>query len=255
MIPTVKEENAVKILLTPLHLHVKLSCYRVFIENNEYTIQLKPKFIWKGESEMWNWKLSLIIALALFTCGAESLPEIVAQTSEGVSISSPTQDEVLTGVVPIFGTSEIIGFVHAEVAFAYGTDSPNTWFPISNSDMSVKAGLLTNWDTTTITDGDYKLRLRVILEDDSIQEFVISHVFIRNYAHSETSSPTATPVLVFPSATIPSSTITPVVLPTDLPENPLVLSPKEIITSVIYGFVVIIGLIIISSIYSRWQHK
>jgi hypothetical protein len=204
---------------------------------------------------MWNRNIFVIIVLALLTCGANLIPDVVTQSNEGVSITSPTQDEILLGVVPIVGTSEIAGFVSAEVAFAYATGSPGTWFPISMSNQGVEAGLLTSWDTTSITDGDYRLRLRVVLEDGSIQEFVISRVHIRNYTPTETPVPSATPVSSNPTAAMHRTTMTPVIVPTGLPENPLVLSPTEIFTSVIYGVVAIFGLIVISGIYSRWQHK
>ena len=55
-------------------------------------------------------------------------------------IDSPQNGEALQGVVEIMGTSEIVGFQGAEVAFAYGKDS-STWFLITGSDQPVRDGV------------------------------------------------------------------------------------------------------------------
>ena len=53
---------------------------------------------------------------------------------------------------------------------------------------------LATWDTTSITDGDYILRLRVFFQDGSSQDVIVS-VTVRNEA-----VPTATPLPPTPTA-------------------------------------------------------
>ena len=128
-------------------------------------------------------------------------------------------------------------------------------FQFQNLIIAVEAGLLMVWDTTLITDGDYQLRLRAYSEDNSINEFVISFISIRNYTPTVEPSPLAMSVFVDPTDTRINPTESPVVRPTNLPENPLELSSRNLAMSLVYGFLSILGLIVISSIYSRWQRK
>jgi hypothetical protein len=47
-------------------------------------------------------------------------------------------------------------------------------------------------DTTTLTDGDYSLRLRALLLDGSVQETIVTDLRVRNYTAVPTPTPTAT---------------------------------------------------------------
>ena len=204
---------------------------------------------------MWKRKIFIIVVVAIMTSSAISLPDSVMLSNQDVSITSPVEGEVLSGVVEIIGTSEITGFGQSELAFSNVIGPIETWFPISKSSNSVKADLLYSWDTTLITDGDYRLRLRVFSEDNSISEFVISIITIRNYTPTKVPSPTTTLVFLDPTATRVSPTEALVLKPTELPENPLALSTSDLAKSLIYGILTIFSLIGISSIYSRWLRK
>ena len=78
----------------------------------------------------------IIIVIAILSISANALPESVKQSDQGVSITSPVQGDVLSGVVNIIGTSEISGFAHSELAFSNAVGSMATWFPISKSNNS-----------------------------------------------------------------------------------------------------------------------
>ncbi|MFH2040598.1 MAG: hypothetical protein ABIJ65_14290 [Chloroflexota bacterium] len=203
---------------------------------------------------MWR-RYLFIVVIAIFSISSMAIPDMVIQSDQGVAITSPVQGDVLSGVINIFGNSEISGFKYSDLAFSYAVGSMETWFPISESSIGVEAGLLFVWDTTLISDGDYRLRLRVFSEDNSIIEFVIPFLSIRNNTPILVPSPSVTSVLVDPSGSRNSPTVSPVVRPTKLPDNPLELSSRNLALSAFYGFLSIFGLILISIIYSRLKRQ
>lgn len=159
-----------------------------------------------------------------------------AQTDAGLRISAPASGDVLRGLVEITGTSAVDGFFGSELAFAYSADPTNTWFIISTSDQPVTDGLLGAWDTNTITDGDYSLRLRVVLQDGTALETLVTGLRTRNQTPTETATlaPTPTPEFERALATTPLPTDQPVPTstrrptPTPLPSNPASVTPSEI---------------------------
>ena len=113
---------------------------------------------------------------------------------------------MLQGVVTIRGSSNETGFLSAEVDFTYAGDTTGTWFLIATDSQPVDSSTLATWDTTTITDGDYNLRLRVILSDGTHLDVIIPNLRVRNYTPIET--PTPAPTAVQPTLT-PTITLTP----------------------------------------------
>ena len=134
--------------------------------------------------------LLLIIAL-LFLSIASPQWAALAQSDDApqVYISAPRSGEALQGVVKITGTSEIAGFQAAEISFAYQSDTTGTWFLINQSNQAVLEGELASWDTSTITDGEYRLRLQVFLEDGQVLESYQENLRVRNYTPVETPTP------------------------------------------------------------------
>jgi hypothetical protein len=187
-------------------------------------------------------KLLLLIpflaAVSVGPVAAQGLPAII----------SPQQGEVLQGIVTIRGSSLVTDFQSAEVDFAYTGDSTGTWFLISQSNQPVDSGALATWDTTTITDGNYNLRLRIFLKDGTPLDVVSSNLRVRNYTPVET--PTPAPTFIKPTLT-PTGTLTPTPFPspTPLPVNPAVLTTADISASLAYGGLGAVALIIIFGIY------
>ncbi|MGD0750790.1 MAG: hypothetical protein ABSA23_05210 [Anaerolineales bacterium] len=187
-------------------------------------------------------KLLLLIpflaAVAGGSVAAQGLPAII----------SPQQGEVLQGVVTIRGSSTITGFQSSEVDFAYTGDPSGTWFLISQSSQPVDSNTLATWDTTSITDGNYNLRLRIYLNDGTHLDVIGSNLRVRNYTPVET--PTPAPTAIKPTLA-PTYTLTPTPFPspTPLPVNPAVLTPADISTSLAYGGLGAVVLIIIVGIY------
>jgi len=170
-----------------------------------------------------------------------------AQGPSPVAISSPVAGQVLRGQVSIIGTSEAPGFVASELAFSYAGDPTGTWFVLQTSGQAVTNEVMASWDTTSISDGDYSLRLQVSLQDGSSLEASIPGLQVRNYTALPTptaepsSTPTPrieapTPMLLAPSATptlpLPGT-------PTPLPPNPAALAGSEIYASLQRGALVI----------------
>ncbi|MGD0877389.1 MAG: hypothetical protein ABSA01_04485 [Anaerolineales bacterium] len=182
--------------------------------------------------------IPFLAAVAVGTVTAQGLPAII----------SPQQGEVLQGTVTIRGSSTETGFQSFEVDFAYTGDTTGTWFLISQSSQAVDLGTLATWDTTTITDGNYDLRLRIILNDGTPLDVIISDLRVRNYTPIET--PTPAPTVIKPTLT-PTDTLTPTPFPspTPLPVNPAVLTTLDISASLAYGGLGAVALIIIFGIY------
>ena len=122
-----------------------------------------------------------------------------------VEITSPREGQVVQGNIEIKGTAAGDGFDSAELAYAYAELDNPTWFVIGSISQPVNVSLLAVWDTTTISDGDYQLRLTVHYKDGSVVESVVRRVLVRNY----------TPVEITP--TQPVVEIVSTVKPTDVP--------------------------------------
>ncbi len=185
---------------------------------------------------------------------------LAAQNSTAVAITSPAPNDILRGQVNIIGSTNDPSFVSAQLDFAYASDSTGTWFPLQALSQSVFDSPLYTWDTTTITDGDYILRLRVFVTDGSSQEVTIP-VKVQNDVAP------ATPTVIVPTSTLDEVTVlipTPFLLaasptptdmprptPTPLPANPASLDSKNIFMSLSRGALVILGVFALAGVIVR----
>jgi hypothetical protein len=201
--------------------------------------------------------LGLALALALAAAGT-----VRAQEPAAVSITSPAAGEMLRGQVFVRGTTAVPGFIASELAFSYSGDLTGTWFVIQASAQPVTNDILATWDTQSITDGDYILRLRVTLQDGTLQETLVAGLQVMNYTAlpTPTSAPTATatpgsapptPMLIPPS---PTATQPPPATPTPLPPNPAALTTAAIYSSLGRGALLIILLFVSFGILLRLRH-
>lgn len=141
-----------------------------------------------------NWLALIVLAI--------SIPQ---QESPQINISAPQSGSALQGQVTITGTINVSNLASAELAFAYASDSTGTWFPLQTLTQPVENSTLMVWDTTSLTDGDYSLRLRVYLQDGTLQDVTVTGLHISN-----------TPTPLPPTAT-PVPTITPTSLEESIP--------------------------------------
>jgi hypothetical protein len=200
-------------------------------------------------------KLRFLLLFVLFLMAARW-----RQGATSIAITSPAADEVLRGPVTITGTVDFPSFVSAQLDFAYATNPTNAWFPIQSFSQPIVDSTLATWDTTSITDGDYVLRLRVNFEDGTAQEVSVPLKIGNDAMPTLSPTPEATPtpeeitVLIptpFLLAASPTPTDLPRPTPTALPSNPVSLEQDEIYASLGRGALVILGMFALAGLIIR----
>jgi hypothetical protein len=128
------------------------------------------------------------VLFALFSFLLYSGLPVLLQQQEQVKVSAPIAGEALQGQIAILGTTALEGFQSFEVAYTYQQDTTNTWFLLYQGKEAVEDGELAVWDTTTISDGIYRLRVMVYLSDGRAVQTVVSGLRVRNYSPIETAT-------------------------------------------------------------------
>jgi len=178
-------------------------------------------------------RFSLARWLALLTLAVS----LAAQDVPALAITSPQTGDILRGQVIVTGTTDIPNFASAELDFAYASDPSATWFLLQTFSQPVADATLAAWDITSLTDGDYDLRLRVFLQDGTYQEVVITDLYVRNDVKIETptsipastSTPESASMPSLPTPTSVPATNTPMFpTPTPLSGNPASLTTPTI---------------------------
>lgn len=163
-----------------------------------------------------------------------------AQTPGYAEILEPHGGQAIQGVFTIRGSASHPSFLKYQLAFALVDDPTNTWFLLGEEQTNpVVDGGIGLWDTTGISDGNYRLRLEVFLDNDQSLVTTVEGVRIRN--HSPIETPTSAPAAARVTATPVPPTRTP--RPTPLP--PLTNQGSEVILSA-FTIGVILGLLILA---------
>jgi hypothetical protein len=178
--------------------------------------------------------------------------EVEQQTE--VSILSPLPGNAVRGSVPILVDTATEGFFSAELTFSYDSDKTGTLFLIDQSFESTADGVMTEWDTTTLTDGTYDLRLVVLLANGNGYTSVVPALRVRNYSPIETDTPTPSPTSAPQATPMPSITASPTATqipptPTPLPPNPLQITQQDIWTNLLRGAAGGFAAIILAGLY------
>ncbi len=200
-------------------------------------------------------KLRLFLPLVLFLIAAQDAPPI--------AITAPLAGDILRGEVSITGTTDVVNFLSSQLDFAYASNPTDTWFTIQTFSQPALDSALAVWNTTSISDGDYILRLRVNLNDGTFQEVTVplavqNDVPITTPTLASTPTPNTVEVQIptpFLLAASPTPTDVPRPTPTALPTNPASLNQSEIFASLRRGSLVIIGLFILSGILMRLRRN
>jgi hypothetical protein len=182
---------------------------------------------------------TVIIFLLPSLAEAKLVSSINLQQGEVLTatISSPFPGQAVQGAVVIRGDTSVDGFQSYEVDFAYSADATQTWFLIQESTLPIQDGILAVWDTSTITDGNYDLRMIITRTEGEQMEIQVFDLHVRNYTPIETDTPMPTKPYVTLAPGIPTLTATPqttsVPMVTSLPPTPTILptNPAEISTS------------------------
>ncbi len=196
----------------------------------------------------------LLTAVLAATTALCAVQPVSAQAAIPPVITSPSDGQVVQGQVQVNGVTDIPNFASAELDFGYDSDPTGTWFTIQSGLQPAAGGLLATWDTTTVSDGDYVLRLRVLLLDGSAQDALVK-VKVRNYTAVPTPSPAITPtatamlqiptpIVIAASPTTTDEPAPPVDTPTALPPNPAGVTTVEIFSGFWRGALVV-GLIVL----------
>jgi hypothetical protein len=168
-----------------------------------------------------------------------------------IIITNPLQGQALQGQISIQGAVVAQNFSSAQIEFSYIEDQTDTWFLISDLEQPVDYDVIAMWDTSTITDGNYNIRITVHTQDGQKNSMLISNLRVRNYNPIETNTPqpiriqTSQPLATqrYTSTPIPPS-------PTTLPTNPAQITKMDVQRSLergvllITGFFLVIGVIL-----------
>ena len=165
----------------------------------------------------------LLTATLLITSLLVALPA-VAQ-GQNATITSPRDGAQLKGVVQIEGTATHGKFHHYELAWA--PQNAEDWQQIAFVQNQITNGSLGTWDTTAFPPGVYRLRLRLVYDNDQTKDVVVNNLRINQGTPTPPPSPTspaeptampipptgpvvATPtvVIVQPPADMPDATAT-----------------------------------------------
>jgi hypothetical protein len=177
-------------------------------------------------------------------------------------ITSPLAGDILRGEITITGTTDIENFLSAQLDFTYASNPAGNWFTLQTVSQPVlpAGSALAIWNTASISDGDYILRLRVTLTDGTFQEVTVP-VKVQN--DTPISTPTLEPATATPDsitvqiptpfllAASPTPTEVPRPTPTGLPTNPVSLNQNEILISLGRSALVIMGLFIFAGLIIR----
>ncbi len=108
-----------------------------------------------------------------------------------IVILSPIPGNVVASNVQVLGAATHPNFLQYQVEWGSDPNPGNLWFPVGGVRQTpVINGLLDIWNTTSLQDGVYQLRLRVFLRDGTSLATVVNSVRVQN--RIPTLVPTAT---------------------------------------------------------------
>ena len=138
-------------------------------------------------------------------------------------ITNPTSNAVVRDVVEITGSADYPEFQFYIIELAPEPITGDQWNIIGTiHEEPVPSGVLETWDTTTVPDGSYTLRLRVVRLDGNYSEFFSQQVVVSNAQPLPTDTPTITP-------TAEEVDRPPTVTPTNLPPTPTIVIDQPIV--------------------------
>ena len=128
------------------------------------------------------------------------LPSRIAFGQADSAITTPKSGSALQGKVDVRGYIKSTNFAGYDLDFSHSPSPDAGWFNITTSDKNPTDGLLGVWDTSSISDGNYRLRLTVHYKDVTKAEIFVEEIRVRNYTPVETNTPApgnlASPTLV-----------------------------------------------------------
>lgn len=125
----------------------------------------------------------ILVLLAVIPVGT-----VFAQDGD-IAILSPRADEGVQGRVVISGYIKASNYSRYDIDFADETNAAPGWYPIDSGEKIADDGTLAIWDTSTISDSNFSLRLTVYLNDGSTSQTTVTGIRVRNYSPMEPMTP------------------------------------------------------------------
>ncbi|MFZ6030480.1 MAG: hypothetical protein ACOYYS_22460 [Chloroflexota bacterium] len=174
-----------------------------------------------------------------------------------VAIEAPESNAALQGIVSITGSAAADGMRSWSLEFAYAGDTTGTWFIIAEGEQPVVSATLAEWDTTTLTDGDYALRLTAWQDGTSTEARLA--VRVRNYTPIETPTmpPTAAQAVATASGLQPAATPAPSLVAatlTPFPTNPAELTSQDVVSGIKTGALLVVIVFLLTGAYVYLRH-
>ena len=158
----------------------------------------------------------LLLSLLLLIASASKSVDAQIEDDRAIGLTDPVPGAPVQGLVQISGFIDVEEWERYDLEFAF--TQQNVWFPISIRQSALEGNILGEWDTSSITDGDYDLRFTVFLADGTSLEILVEGVRVRNYSMIETSTPAPTSVDIQQTYTpTPENTQTPASEATNTP--------------------------------------
>ena len=177
-----------------------------------------------------------------------------SQATASPTISYPGEGEVVEGIVEIRGSVPDENFASAKLSYAYDGENAEDWFLISNIDAPTQDEVLGVWDTTTITDGTYQIRLRVREISGEKKDVIVTGIQVANYSRSEANlDEMVTTVTEVPSTQVTMQSIES--NPTTLPANPATITTTDIRHTALTGLLIGVGLVMLVVLWSLFHHR
>ena len=165
----------------------------------------------------WLFILIVLVFAAVGWTGAFAAPPT---QGEQAVITSPQNNAVVRGLVPIQGSAIHPQFQFYKVEFAREPVVGEAYTIVGAiHQQQVTGGQLEVWDTSQVPDGSYTLRLRVVRLDGNYSEYSMVQVVVAN------AQPTATPT---PAVVV---TKPPTVTPTPLPPTPTIVIEQPVMSN------------------------
>jgi len=175
-----------------------------------------------------NRKLLLVVFSLMLLLLALPAGLAVAQGQDLAVISSPAGNSVVRGSVEITGSADYPSFQFYILEFAPEPIAGDQWKIIGEiHDKPVLNGALATWDTTSVPDGSYTIRLRVVRLDGNYSEAFAQQVTVSNAQPLPTDTPLPTPT---PSGeAVPEVTGPPTATFTPLPPTPTITIDQPVV--------------------------
>jgi hypothetical protein len=209
-----------------------------------------------------NWLFTLVMLWPIvFRPFSGTHGDIFTVQQQVVNILFPRPGQVLQGKIAIQATTTAAAIKSAGLLFGYQDDPTGTWFllwewpgqnpPEPDQEQPFLKPQIYEWDTTTLTDGDYTLKLVVTLEDGSQAEATVPKLRVRNYTPIETSSPSGESANQAITPTDNPALLTPTVQPSPEPQptNPAQLTPAQIGDSMRLAVIWVFAVFLLMGIY------